>query len=367
MITKLPFGLRNGKLFSIHEVEKGLDCDCICPKCNVILIARKGKVNAHHFAHYDTIDCEGAAETALHLAAKEILLSEKLLSLPGFQVFDKGGLYTSNPKQVTFDAIFTERRINDFQPDIIAYKNDRELFIEIAVTHFVDELKYKKLKKHGVATLEIDLSQLKDGFELDELKNILIDSIDNKKWIFNPKSEINRKSHKKFKVEQHHKNVEIKQEEDKELVQEENKYRRLKQSLINLGYKELKVDSFRQLLCPKKMVDVASSFTKTNVSQSISEGGFWNGEFYGNFPYGRYIYLNRNKSIIFPPDHENTRASNKEGKVQFAQLNKLLKNSRLSPSDCTNCKYFGGSNYSSQQHFDDVTVLCGYKRKTLKR
>ena len=69
---QITYGLHSGDLVHITEVERGLACGCICPCCENQLIARKGPIVAHHFAHAGE-NCEGGAETALHLAAKEIL------------------------------------------------------------------------------------------------------------------------------------------------------------------------------------------------------------------------------------------------------------------------------------------------------
>ena len=73
---KLPFGLKNGQIVEINEVEKGLACNCICPSCGSPLIARKGQKKIHHFAHYKA-DCKAALETAIHLAAKKYYLKKK--------------------------------------------------------------------------------------------------------------------------------------------------------------------------------------------------------------------------------------------------------------------------------------------------
>ncbi|WHY77279.1 competence protein CoiA family protein [Neobacillus sp. WH10] len=66
MKFKLPYGLKDGKLVHISDVEKGLKCECVCPACNHPLIARKGEKTAHHFAHYNGSECAKSVETALH-------------------------------------------------------------------------------------------------------------------------------------------------------------------------------------------------------------------------------------------------------------------------------------------------------------
>ncbi|GAB6194696.1 hypothetical protein JCM39068_44570 [Desulfocastanea catecholica] len=74
----------------ILEVPKGLACQCDCPECGTPLIAKKGQINKKHFAHSIDVDCSG--ETALHRAAKQILIQEAMLNnelqLPANQSFE---------------------------------------------------------------------------------------------------------------------------------------------------------------------------------------------------------------------------------------------------------------------------------------
>jgi hypothetical protein len=45
-------------------------------------------------------------------------------------------------------------------PDLYVTAKGRELFVEIAVTHPCDEEKVKRIRNHGVAAIEIDLSDV---------------------------------------------------------------------------------------------------------------------------------------------------------------------------------------------------------------
>lgn len=194
MITLLPFGLNNGKLTSINEVSSGLECDCICPSCSVSLIARKGKDRVHHFAHEKGENCEGAIETALHLAAKEIIEERKSIRLPELIGDDNEFAYHKpfvivKPTEVTFESVELEKSIGGFIPDVVGVIGETELYIEVAVTHFVDDEKQRKVEERGVSMIEINLQGLKDGFTQDELEGVVIDSTRNKRWIYNSKFE----------------------------------------------------------------------------------------------------------------------------------------------------------------------------------
>jgi hypothetical protein len=191
MEFKLPFGLKDNKLVDVSQVDKGLECGCVCPACGHQLIARKGNIKVHHFAHHKSSECAGALETALHLAAKEILDKYKRIRIPevsaqiGVGYGDPVQLY--NEQTLQFDKVLLEKRYDDLIADLTVEINGKPFFIEIAVTHFIDEAKKKKVEKRNISTLEIDLSKLDRQITLSELEEILIDGLESKRWIYNTK------------------------------------------------------------------------------------------------------------------------------------------------------------------------------------
>lgn len=48
------YALKEGKIVHVDSVANGLACDCICPSCNLPVIAYNNpkNKNAHHFQHY---------------------------------------------------------------------------------------------------------------------------------------------------------------------------------------------------------------------------------------------------------------------------------------------------------------------------
>jgi hypothetical protein len=196
MKHKSPYGIRDNKVIEIHEVESGLKCNCTCSVCGHRLVARKGNIRAGHFAHHKGSECEYSIETSLHLAAKDFLESSKKIVIPAVTAKVGEGygqeLILSSEKEITFDKVFLEKRTDDIVPDIIVEKNGVQLFIEIAVTHFIDEEKSEKIQRIGISTLEIDLSDWKYDFRLDDLQTVLFSDTKRKKWIFNRKAEIFR-------------------------------------------------------------------------------------------------------------------------------------------------------------------------------
>ena len=187
----LLYALKNGELVGVDDVESGLKCECVCPACGERLVAKKGTKMMHHFSHYSGHNCEHGYETSLHLAAKEILQRAKRIMLPAVYLNDKNrseDWLISKPKEIIIDHVDVEFRTNDIIPDIVVHSKNKQLFIEIFVTHRIDEQKLNKIKKASVSTIEIDLSKIED-ISSEQLENILINDIDHKRWAYNSLSE----------------------------------------------------------------------------------------------------------------------------------------------------------------------------------
>ena len=210
---KIEYGLKNDKLVSIFELsekERGLKCNCVCPNCKGALVARLGEQNAHHFAHFhEECDILAIQETTLHIMAKEIIEKYKLVMFPPLYIsFPDTNLYKSlnneqrtlynqqikesflaiDSQSVLFDTVYLEKKLSKITPDVIATVNGKQCFIEIAVSHFIDREKEEKIKQLKMPTIEIDLSCfLHDQIDKHKIKDIILNSAMQKKWIFNPK------------------------------------------------------------------------------------------------------------------------------------------------------------------------------------
>lgn len=204
-MAQIPFfwALQNNKLVHINDVERGLACNCICPKCESILIAHKGsrkensggrKRENWHFQHYNSENCVGGAETSIHLAAKDLVERKRYIRVPIlFGKLNEGDfIKILDYKGFTAIAVFKEVYIDDIKPDILmefefnlnGVVYNRKLIVEIAVTHLVDDIKKEKIKRLGISTIEIQLSNIQNIKTDKELwKELLKRS--NLEWIYN--------------------------------------------------------------------------------------------------------------------------------------------------------------------------------------
>ena len=94
----------------------------------------------------------------------------------------------SKEREISIDDVELEKRFDDIIPDIVVYFGDKYFFIEIYVTHPIDDEKLKKLKEKNISTIEIDLSKKRD-ISVEELSDILLKSSDRKSWKYNAVSE----------------------------------------------------------------------------------------------------------------------------------------------------------------------------------
>lgn len=209
--------LKNGKLVHISEVQNGLDCGCICPSCETPVVAYNNpkNKNKHHFKHHSKRNCYFYYETMLHYMAKEIIAKDLRLTVPNhkFMLSDYAWSYGYNlrfektptemiePCVLEFQSVEVEKYQNGIKPDLICGTKGKELHIEIAVTHFIDEKKEQKIKAINVTSLEIDLSGFERDTHEEKLRNALSGNIELMKWFNNKSIELKRQKAESLKHE----------------------------------------------------------------------------------------------------------------------------------------------------------------------
>lgn len=251
------FGLKDGKIIHISEVpieDNGLKCGCLCPVCNDMLVAKKkGKKRVPYFAHKSNSSCTGSIETALHLFAKEVIKENRCLVLPKLSIwygivdswqkenhiiitdkiypYESDDIYFCMDKDgdrvaidendfeelkenevvkeqlFYFDNVTLEKQVDNIRPDIILYKKDRELLVEVKVTHEVDKTKLDKIRSIKKPIIEIDLSMYDIdymNFNRKEVTSLILYKSENKSWLHHNEAELFKKKIKnelKLKLE----------------------------------------------------------------------------------------------------------------------------------------------------------------------
>ena len=189
-MEKLLYALQDNQLVSINDVPSGQNCNCICPACKQPLVAKKGNIRIHHFAHARNSDCKYGYETSSHLLAKEIISNATYITLPIVTFGSYNTMQILESRQVKIKDVKCELFLLDnIKPDIIIDTEEGKIIIEIYVTHKVDDNKLKKIRNLGIDSIEIDLSKQKELVDKSLLTNILLEDNPLKNWIFNKKQE----------------------------------------------------------------------------------------------------------------------------------------------------------------------------------
>lgn len=173
----------SGEIVSVNDVDNGLECNCVCTKCDSVLVAKANKKDIlykkeSHFAHYKITECNG--ESLEHIRAKEIIKSNKYLWIPTLE---------KNVK-VDFDEVRVEELIENskYRADLICIKNNKKVVIEIVVTHDMEEEKINYLQNKNIPTLSIYLNRVLSNGEFSEKRfseYVLKES--KKQWVVNSK------------------------------------------------------------------------------------------------------------------------------------------------------------------------------------
>ncbi|MHA3126753.1 competence protein CoiA family protein [Legionella pneumophila] len=322
---KLPFGLNeNNVIVHIANVESGKSCNCICPSCSTPLIAAKGTKNQHHFKHATTIECEGGLESAIHMAAKQIIKERKQIKLPEYtinkNILDSKGkmhfeskILVERGRSISFDSVQEEQELNEMRADILAITNNQKLIIEIFYRHKVDEQKIEKIKAANISTIEIDLSDLTP----DDVRNwetfwLCINDPNRTQWLYNARASsesIELEKQLRLRIQKIEK--EYQQEQIKRLKQEQEA-----KPLLEKAIEELKIIRSKkygeqlELEAEKhpawdfyiKYLQHSSGELPDYLSVDVSDGDWifgcdkiiWQTAFYYNF-----IILNKNNKNYF--------------------------------------------------------------------
>lgn len=217
MELRNPFGLKNGQIIMIEDIDKahnGLRCNCVCPACKEPFLARMGDKNQHHFAHSGKgCDEINAYMTGLYMLLADYLTSNKLYLPPvivGFElsayafwtqenVSEHSWLMSESGEQdreimlykhskMYFDKVEIKKNNEDVPQAILAQKRDRILAIRITPPDTVCKVGVAK-KYKDVPTLEIDLSNSEEiisGGKKDEIFDYINNNYSIFQWLYNP-------------------------------------------------------------------------------------------------------------------------------------------------------------------------------------
>lgn len=197
----------------------GKACGCVCPECNGELVAKKGKLMRHHFAHMvmpgDIRKCQ---ESALHHAGKHaaaflvkgITVPERILTLISerplltdkkrYEALEQTLILSPNQSVERLSGAVEPlvRAISPYRPDALLRTGIGDVYVEILVTHSTEEEKILAMKAAGLAVLEIDLSDIDRGsVTMDQITTAVSEDAP-RSWISEGMSELAARKRQAF-------------------------------------------------------------------------------------------------------------------------------------------------------------------------
>jgi hypothetical protein len=223
-MVKNPYDLRNNdptKWVSVYEVAKSDGEEYFCADCGGKFIAvQPSDPRKQWFFRHEAIgDCEGSRETAIHRMAKQILVEERKIMLPYLLMKPDPEVYREykhhreiklyrlgERKLYHFDAVEDEVWEKGRKPDIVAVSGDRKLFVEIVVTHDIDEEKLKWISEQNISTLRVSFSGLPYTSTERDVRRCLmtgwLDGVNILRWVHHAKKRDHQQRANEFYIQQ---------------------------------------------------------------------------------------------------------------------------------------------------------------------
>ena len=217
------------------------------------------------------VDKQFRRETLLHLEVKKILAESLEIKIPELSAFAKGitengeviERHWSRPSEtIALLDVQLEKQFGSLIPDVMAVTPSPHggmLIIEITVTNHINDERLLKIKNKNIPTLEIDLSLSGGLISRNELKELVIQGLELKRWLHHPAFE--------FQTQIIENEVEAKVFEIDELEHQKQEYRK---AVLATPLKEIVRDFLEAViysLHDKRTVN-SDQFTQESIEQA---------------------------------------------------------------------------------------------------
>lgn len=183
MAVNIEFAVSENKLIHISK-RLSKDKTYCCPSCGESVIAKKGPINTHHFAHKSDSSCTANKETMLHLFAKHILVTESVQLQFPISLFQQSQAIANTMGQyihmeyinIPLDDVFdylqtfdpegkTETSVGKYVADVLfsdTAQGNEDLVVEVFVTHAIEDDKRDYFNEIGLPYIEVQPKMNKD-------------------------------------------------------------------------------------------------------------------------------------------------------------------------------------------------------------
>lgn len=140
-------------------------------------------------------------ESLLHWLTKEILLKERRIRAPSVEFrkpwrgsipADAQLLDSREPAMLQLSDVRLEKKVGQIRPDVLAQYIDPSdgssglLLIEVTVTNEISPERLTRIKREGLATLEINIGSLGGTLSKLEFTQLVTDELTAKEWLHHP-------------------------------------------------------------------------------------------------------------------------------------------------------------------------------------
>jgi hypothetical protein len=194
----IGFALFENRLVAAASLTRGDTGPFFCPACRGRVFAHLGDIYRWHFKHQRKAACASstgltAAETALHLMAKQILCEALYIRTPASMLRAETRAGTlevcvaPEGKVEWTEQGRAEAQLGTLRPDFLAHTTEGPFIVEVRVTHRVDSEKRGALSALGIPAIELDLSREERLQSIEALRHTVLDALHNKHWLAPPR------------------------------------------------------------------------------------------------------------------------------------------------------------------------------------
>ena len=205
-LSLIPFGLKlpEKRLVDVSEVDRGRNCDCICPSCKTALIARQGDKNEWHFAHDSKVASTNTVEACKYsfwvsvvLMAKQLLKDANALTLPSLTMYtnDATKYEVAKNSSIKCNDLKVDVKIDTTTVDATFKLGKYSVAIFFTAPHRKDSIPHEIMSNDKIGILEISLIDATQwlygnnnrGSYRKTLEHNIINNVKCKSWIYHPR------------------------------------------------------------------------------------------------------------------------------------------------------------------------------------
>jgi len=191
-MSLIPFAysINKKELVGINDVPSGMKCNCLCPSCGMKLIARKGDINEHHFAHKEEADelCEYSFWVSVRDMSKQIIQKSQYINIHAYNLQNlHKRIFTTKEGRVEIHQV-KEFSGEEFDLQLQTSIGDLYIYFKTMESSSLERDRRHNSQRNLYFSKDLVLSiNLANSFQeknsQDVLKNILIDSTNYKKLL----------------------------------------------------------------------------------------------------------------------------------------------------------------------------------------